>query len=420
MSIRAGSIVLVGGRNIIDRLQTAGLTGQVPIETIREIGNDLVVDKVPGEPDYTFTAESWDMTTDIMAFLQGKVGNATVGEPPGYLDADGTEYRWENCQFVNVTSPWKDDTGSQGGHIGAGLILPGYYPTRMTLRYGVTENATESVDLAGGSFYYGQAPPVEELAAGTGVLAAFVTSESARALRLGGAGGGTFQRVFGVLVNGVLQIPGVDYVETVPGATAPGASAITTITFVNPPASGAQVRLCYFTETAKAWPQALNADSLIKPGAVRGRDIEIYVGTRGTDQVRLHGVQTLEVTASIDSAVDREMGYADVTGRSINGTDATGTATMRPSDRAHFFDVLSQVTGVDEDEVFGFFNTHKVPVEVKIKDPADRANTLKTIYVEQGQFQPPPLPARVNTATDFPFQFDSASGSFSVFKGDRP
>jgi hypothetical protein len=30
-----------------------------PIETIREIGNDLVVDKVPGEPDFTFSMECW-------------------------------------------------------------------------------------------------------------------------------------------------------------------------------------------------------------------------------------------------------------------------------------------------------------------------------------------------------------------------
>jgi hypothetical protein len=54
---------------------------------------------------------------------------------------------------------------------------------------------------------------------GDGADGAFVTSESARAFRIGGAGGATFQRVFGVLVNGVLQVPGVDYVESVPGGT---------------------------------------------------------------------------------------------------------------------------------------------------------------------------------------------------------
>src|SRR3954454_18645056 len=116
MSIRAGSILTVAGRNVVDRLQSAGLgDAQIPIETIREIGNDLVVDKVPGEPDFTFTMESWDVTRDILGWLQGKVGNPAANQPPGYGDAAGTEYRWENCEFVNITSPWKDDTGSQGG-----------------------------------------------------------------------------------------------------------------------------------------------------------------------------------------------------------------------------------------------------------------------------------------------------------------
>ncbi len=76
MSIRAGSIVTVAGRNIVDRLQSAGLgDARIPIETIREIGNDLVVDKIPGEPDFTFSMESWDVTTDLMAFLHGGIGD---------------------------------------------------------------------------------------------------------------------------------------------------------------------------------------------------------------------------------------------------------------------------------------------------------------------------------------------------------
>jgi hypothetical protein len=64
----------------------------------------------------------------------------------------------------------------------------------------------------------------------------------------------------------------------------------------------------YFTETAKAYPQAVNADTAIKPGAVRGRDIEVLVGTRGVNQVRLPGVQTFELDATLDGEVEREMG----------------------------------------------------------------------------------------------------------------
>jgi hypothetical protein len=350
MSIRAGSVVMVGGRNVIDRLQSANLNGNVPIETVREIGNDLVVDKVPGEADFTFALESWDVTTDLMAFLHGEVGSQPAASAPGAADAAGTEYRWEDVEAVNIVSPWKDNPGTAGGDTHAGIIIPAYYPTRLSYRFGVTDNAQQTVEIAGGSFYYAQTTPVEEIAAGDGAQVAFITSESARALRLGGAGGTTFQRVFGVLVDGVMQVRGSDYDESVPGGTTAGAPAITTITFNRAPANGAQVKFVYFTETAKAVPQSANADTAIKPGAVRGRDIEVLVGTRGANQTRIHGVQSFELDATLEGEVEREMGTADATGRSVNGTDVNGTLTFRPRDRTAFFDALSLVTGVDPDE----------------------------------------------------------------------
>jgi hypothetical protein len=521
MSVRAGSIVTVAGRNVVDRLQSAGLgDARIPVETIREIGNDLVVDKVPGEPDFTFSMESWDVSTDLMAFLHGRIGNQAANQPPGYDDPAGTEYKWENCEFVNLTSPWKDNVGSVGGNIGAGLIVPAFYPTRLRYRFGVTDNAVQEVELSGGSYYYAKTAPVEETSAGDGVQVAFASSESARALRLGGSTGTTFQYVFGVLVDGVLQVKDVDYVESNAGVA--GASGVATITFTEAPANGAQVRFTYFTETAKAYPQAVNADATLKPGAVRGRNIRVLVGTRGTNeeqtvtidasggtftatfngqttaataynaaasvfqtnlealstigpgnvlvtkvgsvfhvefvgtlagsnqpalttnpasltggastavvatatpggtggnQARLPGIQTFELEATIDGEVEREMGNDQITGRVVNGTDTTGTVTVRPKDKDAFFAFLSQVTGVDTDEVFGYFNLNSVPVEIQILNPKNPGQVLKTIYMSDGQFQPPGTPARVNSPTDFAVQFNSVNGTFSEFKGARP
>jgi len=417
MSIRAGSIVTVAGRNVVDRLQSAGLgDARIPIETVREVGNDLVVDKVPGEPDFTFSMESWDVTTDLMAFLHGKIGNQLVNEPPGYDDPANTAYRWEDCEFVNIVSPWKRNVGAAGGNIAAGLIIPAYYPTRLRYRFGVTDNAVQEVELSGGAFYYAQSPPVEEIAAGVAAQVAFATSEAARALRLGGPAGTTFQRVFGVLVDGVLQVRGVDYEESSPAVA--GAPGIATITFAVAPPVGAQVRYTYFTEVAKAYPQAVNADATIKPGAVRGRNIVVLVGEDGS-QVRLPGIQTFELEATIDGEVEREMGNSEVTGRVVNGTDATGTVTIRPKDIAAFFSTLSLVTGRDVDEVFDFANFESIPVEVQIQNPKNPAEIIKSIYMEDGQFQPPGTPARVNQATDFGFQFNSVNGSFIEYKGGR-
>lgn len=420
MSIRAGSIVTVGGRNVIDRLQTAGLgDARIPVETIYEIGNDLAVDKIPTEADFTFSMESWDVSTDLMALLHGRVGTQPANDPPGAADPAGTEYRWEDCEYLNIVSPWKRDTGNQGGHIGAGVLIPGYYPTRLNYRFGVTDWATQTVDLGGGSYFYAEgASPVEEVAVGDAAQVDFVTSEAARAYRKGGVDGTTFKYVFGVLVNGQLQTEDVDY--TVVGVAPPAASAPATITFNVAPAAGAQVRFIYFSEVAKTYPQAVNADTIIKPGAVRGRNIDIMVGERGVNQVKLPGVQTFELTATVNSEIEREMGNEEPTGRSVNSTDTTGTVTFRPRDIAHLFDALELVTGVSRDEVYGYFNQNEVPVEVLIRNPKDPGTILKTLYVADGLFQPPGTPARANAPTDFTMSFDSQKGTFSEFKGARP
>ena len=68
MSIRAGSIIHVGGNNVIDRIQSAGLGDvRVPTEVIREVGNREVVDKIQTEADFTFTLESFDTSTELEA-----------------------------------------------------------------------------------------------------------------------------------------------------------------------------------------------------------------------------------------------------------------------------------------------------------------------------------------------------------------
>src|SRR6267378_1753208 len=100
MSIPAGHIITVGGLNVIDRLQDTGLQNpKVPTETVRETVNDLVVGKILTEADFSFQMTSWDVSCDMMAMLNGKTGGAGENEGPAKADANGTKYKWENCQF---------------------------------------------------------------------------------------------------------------------------------------------------------------------------------------------------------------------------------------------------------------------------------------------------------------------------------
>ena len=413
MSVHAGSILTVGGNNVIDRIQSAGLGDvNIPVDTIREVGNRLVVDKVPGEPDFTFSMESLDVSTDIMAFLCGKVG--AQGEPagaPGAADPAGTTYKWSDVGYVNIVSPWKDALSGAAGDIAAGHIIPNYFPTRISYNFGVTDNAGTTVELGGGSFYYGGFAPVEEYADGDGVATDFAASEASVQYRIGGGGGTTFRHVFGVNVAGVPMIEGADYTVAV-------AAGIPTITFNVAPAAGALVRFMYFTTAAKAYPQAVHASTVTKPGAVRGRHIPVFLGAGGARQ-RIASVQTFTLEATVDSEVEREMGSEEPTGRVVNGRDCNGTLVARSKDADAFMALLSKVTGVPAGEVIGYLNQNPIPLEVPILNPKNPGEVIKTLYVNDAIFQMPGTPARVNTPTDFTLNWASQDGDFTEYKGAK-
>jgi hypothetical protein len=409
MSVHAGSILHVGGNNVIDRIQSAGLGDvRLPIETIREVGNREVVDKVPGEPDFTFTMESLNTSTELMAWLTGAWGAGSASaQAPGASDPDGTEYDWlDALGCKNIASPWKDPATGSAGVVEAGHLIPGYYPTRLRYRFGVTDNATQEVELAGGSFFYGEFAPLEERWTGTGVQTAFITTEDTVHYRRGGADGTLFKDVFGVMVDGILMVEDVDY--TVSG----GDGSPATITFDVAPDNNADIRAAYFTDAAKAYPQSVHASSVVIPGAVRGRNIHVYVNGQ-----KIGGIQTAELEATVDGQVDRELGTEEATSRTINGTDANGTLTIRARDKDAFFDVLSEVTGVDRSEIFGWFNEEVVDLEIGIENPKAPGTLLKTLVIDDAKFQPPGTPARVNAATDFAVQFSSNRGTFRERKG---
>lgn len=414
MSVHAGNILHIGGNNIVDRIQSAGLGNvAIPTDTVREVGNREVVDHVTGDPDFTFSLDSFDVSVELEAMLNGKVAASQAsGSGAGAADADGTSYDWLDCRAINIVSPWKDPLTGSAGSVNAGHIIPGYYPTRIAYRFGVTDNAGVTVDLSGGSYYYGAFAPVEEFFTGTGSQTAFVISSAAIGSRNGGVGGSTYRRCFGIMVNGTLQSEGVDYTESGP-EDATGVAV--TITFTTAPANGADVRIAYFTSVAQAWPDTRHPAVAVKPAAVRGRNICVYLGSGGS-RVKLGGVQALTLDATVDGANVREFCNTDPVGRDVNGTDCTGTVTVRSKDAAAFFALLAKITGIPVNEVYGWFNDQTLALTVQIQNPKD-GSVIKTLYVSDAKFQLPGTPARVNAPTDFDLSWSSQRGSYKAIKG---
>lgn len=427
MSVHAGTILHLGGRNVIDRVQSAGLgDARVPQDVIREVGNPYIVDKIPTDPSFTFTLETLDVSSEIEAWISGYIagdeddgssgidsGVPTIG---GAAIAAGHEFKWQDCGFVNVISPWKDPLSGDAGDVTAGHLIPGYMPTRISYRFGVTENAATTVELAGGSYYYADGAPREQFETGDGIQTAFPTDDPAIMYRRGGAGGTSFKAIFGVIVDGVLQTEGVDYVQAPTGVVA---TAIATVTFAVAPPIGADIRFVYFTDASESYPRAAHASTIVKPGAVRGRHICVYLGAGGS-RAKVGGVQTAELTATVDGDFEREFCNEEIVGYSINGRDCNGTLGVRSKNASAFLDLVSKVTGVAKTEVQGWLNTNDLPMEIQILNPKNPAQVIKTLYVPDAQFQVPGTPARVNTPTDFSFGWESKSGTYSAFKGAKP
>jgi hypothetical protein len=423
MTVKAGDIITVAGHTVLQRLQNQGLTNaKIPINTVREIGDNLVVDKIPQEPDFTFSLESFSVDCSLEAILHGAVATGSApNQGAGFSDAAGTEYKWETCQAINITSPWKDPESFGSGNVQAGHLVPGYFPQKLSYKFGVTEDSGQTCELRGGQFYYAEHAPTEDVFTGTGIQTAFVTTEPAIQYRRGGPTGTSFEMVLGVLLNGVWQVPGEDYVTT-GGGPASSASAAT-VTFAVAPPSGEQVRVCYFTTNAQAFPDSVHESALVLPGAVRGRNVALSVSVINSDGSfgawqRVYGVQTVTLDASFDITPERELANDELIGFTVNGTDCTGQITIHAKDCAAFFALLKQATGVDAtQEVIGYLNLNPLRIKVEIQNPSNPAAVLKTLYVADARFDIPGTPAKVNAVIDFTLGWESITGTYSAYKG---
>lgn len=420
MTVKAGSIVTVAGHTVIQRLQRQGLTNvKIPVNTVREIGNDLPVDKVPQEPDFTFSLEHLSVDCALEAILHGAVATGPApNQGAGFNDADGTEYKWESSQAINIISPWKDPQSYGSGNVAAGHIIPGYFPQKLSYKFGVTEDAQTTAELRGGQFFYGAFAPTEDVFTGAAGTQAYTTAEPAIRFRRGGVLGTTFKAALGVLVNGIWRTEGQDYTTT-GGGPASAASAIT-ITFTNYTVrDGDVIRVAYFTTNAHSYPDSVHEDALTLPGAVRGRNICLSVASGGSNTwQRVYGVQTVALDASFDIVPERELCNDEMVGFTVNGTDTTGTITIHPKDKDAFFALLHQITGLDTaEEVVGFLNLNPLRVKIEIMNPRNPGAVLKTLYVPDAIFDIPGTPAQVNAVIDFSLTFESLTGTYSAFKG---
>jgi hypothetical protein len=405
MAIKAGQILHDANGFVIDRIQSAGVGNvNIPLERIYELGNYQTVATIRDIPDLSFELESLDVVPEIEAILVGEDPSAAV---------DGDEYDFGSYAPLDILSPFKSGNGNFD--IVRGVALPYLTLEQVTYRFGVRQNATQSFTLRGDSIYYIPGTPKwEEFTLVNNTLTynfantAIQYTESgdtlyALAACVKNPTTGTFKRLFF----------GTNYTNT-----------NTSITLLEDYFDSGYTKLhvVYGTTTAATYNQSVHEDTSIKPAAVRGKDIDIYVRDNSLATpalVRWNGVQSFEVSRRVNLENDEEFGNTHYVASDYDTAEVSGSITLKPEDPDDLWEKIAQVANVSESVIAGPYSSVALPLEARISDP-DTGDVLKTIYIPDARFTPPGVQGRVQQKLQVTFNFESDGGTMLVYKGDRP
>lgn len=411
MAIKGGAIIHVGnGSFLIDRIQTGG-PGQlnIPTEKIYELGNYRSVATIRDTPDIAFTLESFDVSTETEDMLTGGAGNFTTG-----VDL-------ATCVPVDIASQFKGGlTATDPYAVVSSVALPFLYLESASYRFGVGQNATQTFSLRGDSIYYNPGPTYVQTATASGSTGQTVatTHEAYEVAE------GDNRRVLSVTVGTTRLTFGADYTETYGSITS--GHATTTVHITDAYTASTPIRIMYSSNFAQEYLQAVHPNTTIKPAAVRGRDIDIYVGgydpsdVSGSADNKLVSVQSVNVDWRVTLDKDQEMGNAFVVSQDFEVPDVTGTLQIKPRNPAELATLIRKVQGVtDVTKILGAQTAVPLELDIVIKEPGTQT-VVKRLHVPDARFSLPGFSGRVQSKTTWDLPFVSDAGTLVVFDGTVP
>lgn len=409
MAIKSGELIHVGNQVVVHRAQSAGPgTVSIPTEKIYELGNYQSVATIRDIADLTFTLESFDVSAEMEAMLLGFTDYSTV--------PDGAELPLANVKPLDVASQFKRGrTDPNAFDIAASVVMPYLNCESISYRFGLRDNASQSLSLRGDSvFYTGGTSAYIELTDGTNTADQAVTLANPGAVYNGDTINGP-RRALGVTVvgSGKRLIYGSDYTE----ATAGG---ITTITVQDPVPTTDQIRVVYQSETVAVYPQLTHiAASAVRPAAIKGRDIEVRIGGLAITD-RWSSIQSVTVEQRLTLERDEELGNAEAVANDFDVPVVTGTVEVKPRDVAELMRRVRTIAGVTNDtEVVGPYQSALLPLEILLHSPDD-GQVLKTLYVPDARFTLPAFQGQVEQKLTTTFNFESDGGILLAYKGNKP
>lgn len=401
MAIKAGQILHDVHGFVIDRIQTAGVSNvNIPEEKIYELGNFQTVATIRDIPDLSFDMESFDVSCEIEAILTGADPTAIVA---------GQEFDFAEAQPLDVNSPFK--AGTNLYNIVKGISLPYLTLERVQYRFGLKQSASQSYTLRGDSIYYVPGTPYFQEYTNTGPGAYTFTNTAIEYVESGDSHYALNVSVCDSVSKLYKRLVfGTDYTNTSAG--------ITMITDTS--ADYDTVKITYGSATAANYPQTVHENVSTKPAAIRGKDIDVYVGTSGATPVfsRWGGVQSVDVTRSVTLQNDEEFGNSHYVSSDYDVADVSGTIGFKPEDPADLWERIAEIADVPTNKIIGPYTSTFLPVEIRISDP-DSGNVLKTLYIPDARFKIPGVQGRVQQKLEVQLPFTSDGGTLLVYSGER-
>lgn len=387
------------------------------------MGNYNSVAIVRDIPDLSFDLESLDVSTEFESVLLDKT--------PLWDSGTTDEFDFNLSVPIDVASPFKSTKGQFD--IVKGLIVPCLSLERVTYRYGVRQNATQQFTLRGDSIYYCPGVPHYETFSYNG------SANQAKTFTFNGSNG-TAAIAFTEQGDTIYALS-VTLVNSTTGAYkrlffGEYTNTTTGFTIVDAHAGYDKVRVMYASNaTDTVYPQAgpvvggpqadisggnTHQGISVKPAAVRGKDIEVYIGATGAtpNWEKFRGVQTAEITRSVNLTNDEELGNHHYVAQDYLTPDVRGSLGVKPYDMNQLWDQLEKITGVTSGEVIGPQLAVACQVKIRILDP-DNGNVLKAVYVPDARFQVPGMAGRANQKVETTFTFSSDGGNITVYDGSN-
>lgn len=414
MAIKSGQILTVGnGATVIDRIQTDGPGSlNIPTEKIYEVGNYESVATIRDIPDLSFSLETLDVSCEVEALLTG-----------GDQYADN-EFDLGTVRPIDIVSPFKrGKTATDPFDIDGSVALPFLMPESASYRFGLRDNASQAWTLRGDSIFYAPGQSFVQAAVGTNTANQAIVLTNPAGVYVG-ANGPT--RALSVRVGGNRLTEGPDYTVTEDA----GAFVATTVTIIKAVPASETIFVTYFSNVATEYPQTVHEDATVKPAAVRGKDIEVYLGTEGasydpgdipgSQQYKVGDVQSVNIDWRITLDRDEEFGNYYAVSQDYEVPEVSGTINIKPRSVDDLFDRIRKITGVtDADQAVGPNSAVPLVTDVVIKNP-ETHEPIKRFHIDDARYTLPGYSARVQTKLTLDLPFESDSGKLLVIQDTLP